>query len=760
MRHVLKAAISLLTVISLLVSGCGIELFRTVSRLQTAGSPLNVLPSWPVSAKVGLGGASVLLSSVLKGGNGIPIATQSDNTYALNPASQSIPPRGIGNNLNVDAQNGIPIPPQSIPDISIHNQNLANKSLQLPLALIDSGIPKPLGGGDFSLSDLVDTAGPTDVLPRDATFSFDVTGLNGILVNLPDSLIRQAQYGASSSFTIASNFTIAGPEAGNVVLTMSNLKIQSAAVSGGGVAQLFAAITANQFSDNNGVWRVSHPTVTLPASGSFKADLDPTQPLGSGILVQFTLTGRIPAGTHLKNLSTKTASQTLTLTAGADVNITGVDEADRPLPSASQSFDVPIPSGQGITAIANIAVGTGSIQLGLNNGLGLNVRLGLSFVGMTKGGATFAPPAVLATASTNATASIDLSGVVIQGTHITVNITSTALDTRNPLLPGPPTGFAALPSGANVSGTVKVGALSFNGASVAITRSVPISTQSQPVSLPPDLQKLKVGLSSISIEIDLFNQSQLPGNIQLDLIGNLPGSASIPLQFKNPNQTFPLIAAAGPGLTGISPVLVTDQNSNISTILNSGATSLSFGGQVTIDTQGQLKPLTWADQVSGQVAVSVPLTLTFPTLGSNGVAPYNVQPPSPLGFDATTKGYLAQGAVEDFGIVFVVNNGFHIPLDVNLLFSKQADPYSDPAPMVKALHLGDGTAPVSSIIELQKNEIQILKDCQLIGFQITSTGTKAPITLRSTDRLSIQLVGLIKLRVSSKVIQQATGGSK
>lgn len=731
MRRPLIRLFTLLVAASLLLTGCGFELFQTASRLAS-GNPVNALPSWPVDLKAGLGEASLPVSKLLESGGSVPIVVGADQTYALEPDAQEIPTIKVGDNLKVDAQDPITFPAQTLPDPPLA-QSLSGPRLTLDdLGITSLSVP-PFG----TVQDAIDSPITPILMPASVPFPSQTQSKTTSLSDL-----RKAKLDAGSQITLDIVNQVAG--AGTADQASLGMEIENLVVKSGGTVL-------------NQTWLDAHPAIPL-TSGTVAIDLDPDVVIAGSLTISFKTKGQLPVGFNVKSLD---GSQQIAIDLDLDIKIKAISLPAKAFPTVSDGLDLPMPSDLGIGSISNIQIASGSIRLHLENGFGVNAAMTVTLSGIKEadGDPYIRSIVIPAGGLTPAVKEVDLdlAGATIVGTHVGVTISGQSYDTEavspeipaNLVLAG---GMAVYQAGQSLSGSATVQALAFESLSATLNRTVPISSSSTPISLPKEFKDLGIGFARVSIQLKINNKSQLPGVLALDARAVLADESTMPLTYTG-NAVMEPAAAIGDVRTSI--IDINETNSNLISILNAGAKELQFGGNVTINSGTSLVTLTRYDELSGQVAVSVPLSVIFPAMGlDQAVKPYDVKPASPLNLDASTKERLAQGLVSRFVITALIDNGLHLPLVLNLLFSQTDDPFSDPAPVTKSLALGDGTSTQTSQIELTATEMAFFKDAKYVGLRLTSPGTNGQaVSLRSTDELRLRLLAELKLKVSASAVQ-------
>lgn len=719
--------------VACLLSGCGLELIQTMAHLSS-GNPVNMLPSWPVDMKVGLGAADLPVSSFVSSSSTLPLAIDPDKTYVLTPDGKAIDPVKLGDKLVVPAQATRSIFSQTI---TVPNPN---QSITGPTLTLDSLGITSLAFGASTLGWAIDNAPDPTGMPSTVAFNQP----QNQTVSLGS--LRRAKLGAGSTLTLKITNTVGGAHQAELGLTLGSLLVESNGI------------------DLDQVWRGANPSVSL-ATDSITVTLDPGRIISGALTITFSTSGQIPAGYNIKNLQRSQAVVINSITT--NFNLAAISLPSQSLSSTTQSIDLPVTTlaSQGISNLSNIKIATGSIVLHLTNGLTLNSQLTLELDGILNTSGAIYTKTFTIGASSSTDLVVPLAGTTLTGTasgstHVDVKLTGQTLDTETvaPAIDPSlvlPQGMATYQATQSLAASFELPELDLDSLMAELNRTVAIPTASTSVSLPQQLQALKVGFARISIQLQVNNQSQLPSDLALDAKAVLNDGSVRPLTYTGGHAIQPATAI---GDTVVSTIAINETNSNIVDLLNAGIKELDFGGTVTLSTGATPVVISRLDQLSAKVGISVPLSLIFPEIGvGKTVPPYDIKPASPLNLDDSTKAKLSQGLVSQVALTAAIDNGLHIPLGLDLLISKQGDPYADAAPMVKALALGDGSATQVSLIQLNSDEIASLKDAKTLGFRISSPGTNGkPVSLHSTDALHIRLLAELKLRVSAKTFQ---GGS-
>lgn len=714
---------------ALVLTGCGLELIQTVGRLGS-GSVTSALPSWPVDMKVGLGEASLPLSKLVATSSSLPLAIEADGTYALRPAAKEIPPFKVADSLTVPATgSAVPAPMPAMPSLEQHDLHGPTISFaSLNIANLPTGIP------GVTIGDVMEDPGAPDVqLPTTLRFSPDPQTKTVALGEL-----RGAKLDAGSVITLKVRTDIGGADRDKVVLQLRDLRIESG------------------FEDLNETWRAAHPTVTLQDGDAIAITLDADKVVAGGLRISFRSEGTLQAGLRIKQFAN---DQTLSTTVDSVLKIKAISLAAQAIPAASHSIGaLKMPEDGEIHSISDVTIASGSITLKVKNGFGFHSRLNLGLTGLRT--AQGEPVTTIAEIPAGLPLSesrheIPLAGVRLTGDPITATLSGRTFDTQDGI-DRLPANLAPLPGGMGPFRTdptfeaaVEISPLLIDSARAVVKKTLAVATSSTPVNLPKEFTQAGVALTRVSLELHLDNRSQLSGELRPTIQAVLKDGSTRPLTYTG-SRTF--AASELRGVTRTTVLTIDERNSNLMELLNSGATAMVSGAEVSIDTKGAAVTLTRDDQVAGKLAIAVPLSLVFKEMGvGKETPPYDLTPATPLTLDAATKERIAQGQVERLALAAEVDNGLRIPLDINLLFSKQDDPFNDPAPLVRTLSLGDGNATARSLIDFSTADIPFFQEARTVGLRVTSPGTHGQaVSLKSTDALRVRLVAMLKVRVSAK----------
>ncbi|MEB3186872.1 MAG: hypothetical protein VKP72_05455 [bacterium] len=763
------------------LTGCGLELLGTVQRLQTqattskSGLPLGALPSWPVSLKVGLGEVSATLGEFVKPGEGdLPLLEMEDGRYEVRLKPITFAGFDLGKVLSAGTPTrDIPIPTRGLSEKTpdAFTTPTVTKTLE-ELKILEVTIPDPINQSIGTILELSRSADPvTANLARNITLpsplTFPTTGDIPLDIG-PITLgtTSRIALGASSKVVIPIRRDIGGPgSTDKLVPIVSGLRIESD-------KRLI-----------NKTWLDANPTVTLPADGFLEIPLDEGAVIAKDLEIHGGIRGTLLPGFRPVDLDN---AQQISLEAGTvSVQIARFSLGRQ----ASGSFNIPPVAqdftdkfqaleDQGVQSPSDVTIGTGSIEVRVNNGFGLSSRIGFTVKGLEDSAGRTFQRAIFIPGTTRrgepriATRSISLAGAVLKSANIevipeveTIDTDERAIDIQNRygadfdrLFPDAASmaqaardlevadGLAIFDGSAQISGTISLGSLQLDSLKGKLrpTRPTEISTQSFPLNLPADLladdpATLSVQPASISLTIRLSNRSQLAGTVALNAEASIK-DASRPVDLSRlPVPT--LRPAEASGLSRDTIIELTESNSNLVDLIRAGASQLSVRGQVSIDTGETPVALSSRDRITGSVLASVPLSVIV-----KGQRTQELEA-RPLGLDAATRKQLEQGLVERVALLPRVENGLKIPLAVDLLISSQANPYRDTAALVKHLELGDGPE-TASVLELVRDEIPALSAAKTLGVRIRAgDGQTRKVTLRSTDGLRIQLGVALKVRI-------------
>ncbi|HEY9899500.1 MAG TPA: hypothetical protein V6D00_09990 [Pantanalinema sp.] len=710
---------ALASLCALIVTGCGLELISTVGRLGSSGAA-GALPSWPVEMKVGLGEASLAVSKLAESSADLPLTEEADHTYSLRPDPKEIPAFRIAESLTVPATSSV-LPDTSAPMPSLDPGPLAGPGL----SLASLNLPIAYGPEEPDLALPVDQA----FTPKDQSEA----------VSLGD--LRGGKLDAGSSVTLAVTSDLGGADRDKVELALHDLTIASEGVV------------------LNRTWRAANPSASLGHGATIVVQLDEGKVIRNSLTISFGSRGTLRAGLRIRELDD---SQHLATTLRSTLKIKEISLPAQALPSSTQSIGaLRVPESPELHSISDVTIASGSLALTVTNGFGLNARLNLDMTGIKDAqGLPLAFTAEIpAGPPSQSRHVIPLAGASLTGEPLSVSVSGFTYDTeagvdRLPVGLGPlPGGMAPFSAAPTMGARVEVSELVIDSVKAVVKKTLTVATSSTPVALPEGFTRAGIALKRVSLALSLDNRSHLSGAITPTISAVLKDGSTRALDYRGDRSFAP---SETRGITRTTVLDINEGNSNLADLLNAGVTSLISGAEVAIDTRGVAVPLTRDDQVSGKVSIAVPLSLVFKEMGPGKANPaYDITPATPLTLDAGTKERLAQGQIERLAIAAEVDNGLRIPLDINLLFSKQDDPFNDPAPLVRTLSLGDGTATARSLIDFSTADIPFFKDARTVGLRLTSPGTNGqPVAMKSTDALRVRLVAMIKARVSAKAFGQ------
>ena len=312
---------------------------------------------------------------------------------------------------------------------------------------------------------------------------------------------------------------------------------------------------------------------------------------------------------------------------------------------------------------------------------------------------------------------------------------------------GPAGTLMALDGSHSLSGRVVLRApLRFRAIEVPVSRNIAIPVSSLPIQLPDLISDQGFNLQDVVLRLDLQNASALAGTVDLDVKASIPGGGELLLR-DNAGQPVRLPIVANQA----NAIRITSQNSNLMALLNAKPTSLSVGGAITVDSKGQAVRLTATDSLEGSLGVEIPLTFTFPPFGGSAEKPaIEVKPPTALTFTSQNRGHLDR--VERATLKLTIDNGWSVPLDVDLLFSATSDPFTDPEAHVKSLSLGNPSTGfrVANEVTLEGESLDRFRKASMLGLRLRSPGAATPVTLFRGSSLRLNLGVAFKAQVGSK----------
>lgn len=744
--------LAMILVAMLATTGCGWELFGTISRVST--NPTKAIPNWPVDLSMGLGEARVPVSQLLSTGSGpVDFQIQPDSSYAVKLAPTSIPTVNLSDSLQIPAQNEISFDPVTIPvqlpeetvmpnnEVTVNSLGIMSMTVPVPAPTLAN----PYAQEYKTIQQVAD--GPTDVSnPFPIPISENFTKTISLIPDTATESFHGAMLGAGSKVTLDLTNTIGGAQSGTMGLRLADFLITSTRVKPSG-------IEVNELAASASV-PVTTGTVEIPLTAG--------KAVTSYVSVSFKVVGQVPPGFNLRNLS---GTQLVRVGGRVRVNVAKLALPAREIPAVTKSLDLPSAAltAQGIGSLSEIKIATGSATLRINNGFGFHMSLSLELQGIKDAqGNVYKVQNLFIPAKETSTHSIPLSGVTITSlTGISARVTGRTYKTDAVLGELPEQKYELAPSfmadwatGQSLAGGLALSTFEIDGLQATIKKDVEIPATNAPINLPQQIKDLKVDLASVSIQFQVDNRSLLPASLVLDAKATMPDGEVKGLEYTG---DLSIAKADAAGITRSTVIEINERNSRLVDILNRGATSVSFGGKVSIDSGTTPVRISRQDSFAGRVAVSVPISLIFPEMGVGKTAPpYDVKPATTLPLDYSTRQQLTPANVSRLAITLEVENGLRVPLVINLMFGAGSDPFSDPTAMTKSLALGNGSAVQTSVLELSGDEITTFAKAVTLGVRLTSPGSDGKaITLRSTDGLKLGL--RLAAKLNSALIKNAAG---
>lgn len=758
---------------ALLLAGCGLTNILDITRKIQATNDSNRLrlaPNWPIGMQVEIGNAQVAWGKVQKGldeqlgKSGASTSVDASGVPVIIPPATDVPPIELGEKMKVDQvldrdistiSIGIPVTSKTIPATTI-------RLADTPAGQTAFAFPPPIGNQSLSNAKAAATSlGIADsvALPADAELS---------KVEHKEQDIPEVQSAtlATGKLTVPLSNDTAG------TLTVA-IKLTD------GAGQVLGEQTEN---------------LGPRSSGSIDFSLD-GKTITSPLITDATTSGAIPAGTTLDQINPDTdqmsvgpttvtmdaeqASVHLSAQQGKNPAAAGYNAA---LADVNQEFDVTknLPADSGIKSIKSVTVASGSLNLDITNGFGVDGDLRLEFQGIKN--FKNAPTGPLSrnpdgsfllqiNARRQATASLDLAGADIEpdaAGKIRVLVSPSTLDTdadrtNPPAAPGTHN-YTVVNKNDKLFGKVSLSKLEFARVKGTFDRTQDIPSSDVPVDLPKEFAETGIQPARVSIRLIIRNQSQITGKLSPSIAGIAADGTLLPVKLepataKSPREPFKgdFAGATAENATRSTAIEINERNSNIVEVLRSGAKKMRFGGQTRVF--GTNITLSSADVIGARVEIGIPLALIVEPFGvGTSRKPFDIQPASPLGIDAGTQEQIAK-FVKSVGLDFRIENGWRLPLSISLLFSEQDDPYAEgAAAFTRTLALGSGPITFSSI-DLNEDEAKKLSAIKKLGVRISSAGSGGQVVeLHRSDLLKIRIAARFKVQVGPELIKGTQGG--
>lgn len=686
--------------IPLVLAGCGLELWSPLKKLQTGAQGGGLTYSWPVDVTLPLGNFAFSLEdpSFARAILGdLALVAGDDERMRLVPAAHDLAPMTFAGSFDLDDPIALTLPPQAVKNdlTRIPDLNLP------PIDLVASGV---LG------RELL----PGAYFPNSVTYPYSVK----LPLNLADPSFSEAQM---------------GDPAGRFVFTLRN--------------RLGVAFTPvfNLYATRQGVRRkIGHSLTVAPVPTG--ADCQIVIPLYAGSF--FTRDLSLELDAWVQGGQTVSAPTDGLKLWGFALDDPKVSRIRVPLASQSLAFAPRLPldlpeADLAPASVKSLLVETGEMRLFLKHGLPVPARYQLSFPGFFRPGEV-APltTSFVMYGGESRTHTTVLDGVTIrpQDGEIAVNVSAETEAT------GPEGVLLAVDGSEAIEGKVTLGGpLRFRAIEVPLRRDVSLASSSAPVNLPERLKTHGVSLSDVALRIHLMNQSALSGAMALDVSAQYPGAPDRKLTDK---QGMPVILPISPQLA--QDLMVDGQNSNLLELLNGLPSGISFGGKVSVDSGGKPVMLTRQDQIAGRVTFEVPLSVTFPAMGPGLSAPPYDHAPKDLPFSEETRRRLE--LLDRAELWLDVENGWNAPFELDLRFSRHADPYADPEALVRTFSLGNAHEGyrVKNRLLLEGEDLERFRQAKKLGVRLRSPGSTTPVTIFRGAQFRLTIGVDFKAQVDSK----------
>lgn len=686
--------------IPVLLAGCGLELLSPLHKLATSGNAGDFHYAWPVEVSLPLGTIALSLDDphVARSLFGdFSVLPAQDDRLHLAPQSQSLDPIRFTSDLGLEKPLSLDFPEQTLPDVDATLPEVAFPDLHFSAEEIGGGLMHPDTLIPITLTYTFEpklTVPPeqsdfTEALTSPPTGYLEFTVMNQLGVRLaPSARLYATQRGATREIGRTTSAVPLDPgESRRIQLPLH----QKATLTPDLTLRFEIVIPGNQ-------------RMQAPVSGVSLTDV------------------RLVPGT-LSHLRVAIASRSISL-APMTLQL-GLDD---PLLPAQE--------------VRRLEIANGSLNLTLQNGLPVPTTLTLGFPEIIRPGQT-APmrEAVTLQAGETRQVAISLAGATAspQNGQLTVTATVDTPDT------GPNGVLWALDGTQTFSGRLEVPNLSIRAVEVPVTRDIALPASSIPFELPEMISDLGFTLQDVIMWLDIRNTSALSGDLHLDVKATIPGKEDLVLRDPTGQPLrFPL------GANQTNAVRITSANSNLMDLLNAKPSALVVGGNVRFDSKGQPVRLSLTDSVEGAYGIEIPLTFSFPPFGGEGQnPPIEVQPPTSLNL-ATEHAETLKG-LDRATLSLAVENGWQLPVDLDLLFSAKDDPYSDPDVHVRTLSLGNAASGFKTKNELvlEGESLDRFRGAKTLGLRLRSRGTTEPVTLLRGSAFRVTMAVSFKARISS-----------
>lgn len=687
------------------LAGCGLELLSPLQKLSTSSGSGGIEYSWPVDLALPLGTVSLSLDdpAVARSVFGdLAVLPGNDDRLHLAPASQVLEPIRLAENLVLNDALALDLPERAIPEVDASLSDIAFPAMTLNASEIFG-----------------EALAPGQLVPLNLRYSIDSK-----LPLPPDG----------ADFTEAR----VGTPPGHLTFTLVNHSgirmaptVKLYAAASGATRELGRTPTAVPMDP--GESRVL--TIPLTPGATLTRDLS----LGMEFFV--------PGGQRVQAPVSHVALTGVTLVSGT-ISHMRVEIPTRSIAIPPQALDLDLgdPAYEK-ASVRSLEVDAGTLELTLRNGFPVAATLDLDFPQFFRPGQTAAMTAAYELkAGETRRIEIPLAGVAIRPENGQISVTARAT-TRDT---GKAGALMALDSSQTLSGRIVLQApLRFRAIEVPVTREVALPATTLPIQLPALVTDQGFRLQDVVLRLDLDNGSGLAGELDLNVQATLPGGGGLLLTDKSGQPIRMPIAANQANALRINAL-----NSNLLDLLDAKPTSLLVSGKVRIDSQGKPVRLAASDQLEGRYGVEIPLSLTIQPFGGTAPKPaIDVRPPTPLTFATQHRDALKR--IERAVLKLNLENGWNVPLDLDLLFSASDDPFADADAFVQSVSLGNPTSgfKLNQALTLEGESLERFRQAKMLGMRLRSPGTTEAVSIFRGSRFRVNLGLEFKATVSS---QQAT----
>jgi hypothetical protein len=687
--------------IPLLLFGCGLELLSPLQKLNTSDSSKGFEYSWPVDVALPLGSLSLSLDDpeVARSVFGdLSVLPGDDERLRLHPVAKEIAPIAFGDALELKDPLSLVLPAQTLPDLNLDLPDFTFPRLDLSTDQV-AGAPLPPG------------------LPIPYAIPYTTT----VPLNMP---VSESEFSEAQLGDPAGHFEFEIENRMGVRMTPS---VKLYAKRQGATREIGRTQAALPLE----VGQSRKLVIPLYADAFLTRDLS------------LKLDIQVMGGQQVQAPSTGLSLDAIKLVKGkvrfmrAEVPAKSFDVPVVEQPLALPEADFPA------DAVKSLEVEKGTLQLTLVNTFPVAATFEVDFLSFYRSGQLEPMKGTYPVrAGETRTFALPLAGVSIRPHQGRIQLKATGMTSGT----GAAGALFALDGSQSLSGTmVLLAPLSFKSVEVPIRREVQLPATVTPLQMPAFLADHGIQLEDVILRLYLLNRSGLGADVALDVSAKLPAGPAMGLTDK----------AGQPIALTLSPNQAQDfqinaANSNLLELLNAKPTELTLGGKVTVDSKGQAVRISSTDKLEGRLSVEIPLTVTFPALGKDSGAPaITVRPPISLPFAGDSGAQLKM--VERAVLTVAVNNGWNVPLDLELLFSAQSDPFADADAFRHTIALGNPHEgyQVKNELVLEGESLDRFRAAKLLGLRVTSQGSGTPVTLFRGSAFRVDLGVTFKANVSS-----------